>query len=447
MKQTTVPIKSPTKLSFLASYLIIAILVLLPFHTLLTTWAGSNFGHLDAFRIWKEILLVPLGIYMVFLVVTKPKLWRQWSGSWLVWTVLIYGLFFIGYAARVLIGHQVVTSAVIYSLFSNLRFLVFLLVVWAVTTVNNLVRRRWTAIVLAPAFVVVAFGILQRTILPADALQHVGYGPKTIPAIETVDNKLAYRRIQSSLRGANPLGAYLIVPFMTAGALVRKKPYLWIFLGACLATLFFTYSRSAELGLIAAVLFFGWHNLRDRRLRHVMVAVAMVAVLLLVGGIWTFRHNNIIQNTVFHVDETSKTTVTSNSQRSQAIRSGLHDVVHEPLGRGPGTAGPSSTRNNGQARLAENYYLQIGQEVGVIGLGLFLLINLLVVKALWARTDLLSRVLLASFAGITVVNCVSHAWADDTLGLLWWGLAGAAMSTPAILKRNHYEQKTNTKKI
>jgi hypothetical protein len=37
--------------------------------------------------------------------------------------------------------------------------------------------------------------------------------------------------------------------------------------------------------------------------------------------------------------------------------------------------------------------------------------------------------LLASLIGISFVNLLSHAWADDTLAYLWWGLAGIAIGT------------------
>jgi len=36
--------------------------------------------------------------------------------------------------------------------------------------------------------------------------------------------------------------------------------------------------------------------------------------------------------------------------------------------------------------------------------------------------------LLASLIGLIFVNLVSHAWADDTLAYVWWGLAGIALS-------------------
>jgi len=446
MKQSAAPTKTPSKSSFFVSYVIIAILVLVPFHALLSTWAGSNFGHLDIFRIWKELLLIPLGLYAMVMVAKKPQLLREWTHSWLIWLVLLYGLYFVGFGIKTLLGQKVTTIAVTYSLLTNLRFLWFMLVVWVVADSNALIRRQWAKIVLVPATLVVAFGLLQRFVLPDDVLRHAGYGPGTIPATATVDQKLDYRRIQSTLRGANPLGAYLIIPVMTAAAYVRQKAYLWIFITAALVVFFFTYSRSAVLGLLVALSFFAWHSLKNAQLRRVLLAGAVVAVLLFSSGVWLMRDNNTVQNTLFHSDETSQAGTSSNAQRLSALKQGIHDIENQPLGAGPGTAGPASERNNGQARIAENYFLQIGQEVGVIGLVLFVAINGLVAQQLWRRTDTLSRVLLASFVGLTIVNLMSHAWVDDTLCLLWWGLAGAALSAPDILKRKH-EQKAKTQKI
>ena len=80
-------------------------------------------------------------------------------------------------------------------------------------------------------------------------------------------------------------------------------------------------------------------------------------------------------------------------------------------------------------RIAENFYLQIGQEMGWLGLALLVAVQAWVFRSLWAvRRMMLPRILLASGIGLTIVNLFSHAWADDTLGLLWWGMAGIAIS-------------------
>ena len=102
-----------------------------------------------------------------------------------------------------------------------------------------------------------------------------------------------------------------------------------------------------------------------------------------------------------------------------------------------GSAGPASVYNSHKVRIAENYFVQIGQETGWLGFGLFIAINVLLGQALWRRrSDPLALGLFAALLGLSFINLLSHAWADDTLGLLWWGLAGVALA-PGILKRKH----------
>jgi len=121
---------------------------------------------------------------------------------------------------------------------------------------------------------------------------------------------------------------------------------------------------------------------------------------------------------------------TSDQGHLQALRAGLSDVAHHPIGFGPGTAGPASYYNTGHpTRIAENYFVQIGQETGWLGLVLFILINVGVGMLLYVRrADPLALSLFASLIGLTFINLFSHAWADDTLAYVWWGLAGVALA-------------------
>jgi hypothetical protein len=155
-------------------------------------------------------------------------------------------------------------------------------------------------------------------------------------------------------------------------------------------------------------------------------------MLIAVVG-YTLRDNDVFQNTILHTDENSLSAASSNQGHLSATRQGLGDIVRQPLGGGTGTAGPASAYNDSSPRIAENYYLQIGQEAGVLGLALFVAINVVLGRALWQRRrHLLPQILLASLIGISIVNLLSHAWTDDTLSYIWWGLAGAALSLPVV---------------
>jgi uncharacterized membrane protein YjjB (DUF3815 family) len=408
---------------------------------------GSNFDHFDLFRIWKEIviaLMVPFGVYLAF----RNTVYRQWLvQAWLARLILAYlGLTLVTglWAAST---HHVNREALLYSLFANLRYLGFFLLVVLVSSQTDWLKRYWKWLVLLPAAVVVIFGLIQRTLLPYDFLRHFGYGPDTIPAYQTVDNKLDYRRIQSTLRGANPLGAYLVLVIsLLIGQIKRVKNWYLAAVGLAVSTLFLSYSRSAYIGTFIAAVMVGYLATRSPHARRKMMIGSVIGVVIVILGIGLFRTNNLVENTLFHTDETSKSRTSSNADRAHALELGSRDVLRHPLGKGPGTAGLASVRNNHPARISENYFLQIGQEVGWLGLGLFIAINILVGQQLWQRRkDNLALALLASLIGLTFVNLLSHAWADDTLGLLWWGLAGIALS-PGILniKRKHHETTEKT---
>jgi hypothetical protein len=291
--------------------------------------------------------------------------------------------------------------------------------------------KNWTKLVLWPAIGVIVFGLAQKLFLPYDFLRHFGYEDATIPAYQTVDSNLEYRRIQSTLRGANPLGAYLSLIITSAVIVWRRNWFKFVFIAAALVALIFSYSRSAWLATLLVVSLVVYWSLNNKKRQRLSVAV-LAATALSLAGLYFLRNEQVAQTTIFHTSSES-VNESSNQARSEALRAGWNDLLNEPLGRGPGTAGPASFRNDDQPRIAENYFLQIGQEVGWLGLATFIAINALVAYKLSFRNDNLAKVLFASFFGITLVNLMLHAWTDDTLSLMWWGLAGVALA-PAILK-------------
>ena len=427
-------ITTVNKLARRLSWLIAAILVLLPFHAIFSTWAGSNFGHLDVWRVWKEILLLlALPFIAWYVMLSKPA--RTWlKRSPIVKLFAAYVLLHLLLGVWVLSQHKVNQTAFIYALIINLRFIGFFIFCAAVCIHSDFLLRHWRKILLVPAGVVVAFGLLQKFLLPYDFLRHFGYGPKTIPAYQTVDANLDYRRLQSTLRGANPLGAYLVLVVSAITLYVWKSRTYFLFIVGGLILLFFSYSRSAELGLVISLVFLAWASgfIFPKRW-WAMVGVGLV--IFIAGLAFFLRSNSGIQDTILHTSNSSTSLRSSNAERLRAMENGAQDILRQPFGTGPGTAGPASFRNNHPPRIAENYFLQVGQEVGVIGMALFIAINILVARGLWQkRSDQLAQLLLASLIGLTFVNLLSHAWTDDTISYIWWGLAGVAIAPRLLTK-------------
>lgn len=442
------------KIVAIATAVLAGIFVLLPFHALLTVWGASLVGHYTLLRLWKEILLLLLVPLALVVFVSVPRLRHRLEIGWLFWAIIFYAVLQVLLGLLALAKHQVNLTSLGDAWILDLRFpLIFLLAI-VFATQSEWLKIHWRQLLLWPATLVVLFGLLQIFVLPTDFLRHFGYGPQTIAPFETVDQKLSYVRVQSTLRGANPFGAYLVLVISTiVVALLRRRLVLkkrlggLVFLLASLGVLAATYSRSAYLGVIVSMLVLLWVFVHKTRMRRWLLSGLAIAVVIVVAGFAGLRHNQRFENTFFHTDQTSASLESSNESRASAMEQGVHDVLHEPFGRGPGTAGPASAHNVQPARIAENYYLQIGQEVGWIGLLLFIAINYMVVRRLWRRrNDPLARPLFISFLGITLINFLSHAWTDDTLSLLWWGFAGVALA-PAILEQIKVSDATKKPKV
>jgi hypothetical protein len=427
------PHTTTSKAVLLSDYLIAVILLLIPFHALITVFLASHFGHYEAFRLWKEgllFILTSLSLYTVFRSGRAGGFFRD--RLTVIW--VIYAAVCCLSGVWALHAGEVNSRAMLTGLISNLRFPLFFLVAYVTALHDTWLKQHWKWLLLAPAVLVAGFGLLQHFVLSPDVLRHVGYSAQTIPASQTVDLKPEYTRLQSTLRGPNPLGVYMVL--IITGVLLlavkdRKRRVLYGFTGLCSAVvLFFTYSRSALLATCIAAGLLLWLGVSRKWKSYLLIA----GVILLLGGggtIYALRNNDHIQNVVFHTDEHSRSPRSSNTDRASGLRAGLDDVLHEPLGRGVGTAGPASLHNDHSPRLAENYYLQIGQEAGVVGLGLFMAGNILVGWRLWLRrNDNLALILLVSLMAISFINLLSHAWADDTIAYLWWGLAGLALALP-----------------
>lgn len=421
---------------------IAALLLAAPLYTPLAVFLASHFQHFDLFKILKEMVLAALSVGVVALLITKPKLRALVFKNKLLLIMLAYALLTLFWAIFDLATDKVTPSAVIFGLIINLRFIIFFGVVYTVVVGAKRLTLPWQKLVFIPAVLVIGFGLLQQFVLPSNFLAHAGYNKvTTYEPFETVDNHPDIVRVQSSLRGPNPLGAFLLVVICLVAVLVlqakgRQQQMLLVLGIAALVVLFGTYSRSAWLGLAASAISLVV-LVAPAKLNSQKVWVGGIVVLLLAIATFLWLRNTYqFQNIIFHTSNKSPSSISSNEQRFNALESGTTYVLKHPVGSGVGSSGPASARNlKAPSRLSENYYLQIGEEVGWLGLGLFIAIQILVAVQLWARrADPLAMGLLISFIGLVFVNLVSHAWADDTLAYLWWGLAGLAIAQPAMSK-------------
>jgi hypothetical protein len=149
----------------------------------------------------------------------RKKIWSLW----LTKLIAAYFSLLLICALAALSQHAVSSKAMWYGLLVDTRFLVFFLAALVVSAKSDWLGQRWQKLLFGPAILVAAFAILQYLVLPYDFLKHFGYNQSTIFPYETINHNIHHIRVASMLRGANPLGAYLILPICALAVWVFKE--------------------------------------------------------------------------------------------------------------------------------------------------------------------------------------------------------------------------------
>lgn len=425
----------------------VSIFALIPLHAFLTVWLASSFGHYELIRLWKEILLLPLALIGLYVLFRDAKLRATLLNDKLFLLTLFFLVFTISAAAVTLFVTSIEVKAIGYSLIIFGRMCLFFLLCALLFSLNKV--KDLSLFLIIPLTVVILFGLLQLLISP-NFLQHFGYGSETLLPYQTVDNNQDFVRIQSTTRGPNPLGAYIVLALPISAILIfnKNRKLALIFTVLSMVILFFTYSRSAYIGMgivICTFLFLRFKKTINKK--NSFIVLGLLSVIF--GSIIIFRDNDFIQNVVFHSSEDSSSTSSSNERRLSAITSGVKDIIESPFGSGLGSAGPASVYSGRDARIAENFFIQIGQELGVVGLALSAYILFLLIRSLGktlGNTYIIA--ITASVIGVIVINLFSHAFADDTMAYIFTGITAYAVygigSNDSIYKRKRVgHEKTN----
>jgi len=423
-----------TRANKLANYITAIVLVLVPFQGFLTVWGSSLIGNYTALRLWDDVLLaILMGIACMWLA--RDADLRAWfMRSLLVQLIIAFAALTILTGCISYAKGEVTGKALAYGLLVDLRFFAWFLAVLLTAQRSSYLHRMWPRLLIIPAALVVIFGALQYTVLPHDFLAHFGYSTATIAPIETINHNSNYIRVQSTLRGANPLGAYVVIVMSALGALFlrgKRKIVCGVLALFALVALYASGSRSAWIGVVLALGIIGWLQVRSRQGRILYGSIALITVIVVTGVYLLLKNNVRLQNEILHTQKNSAVASTSDGAHANALKNGVTDVLRQPLGDGPGTAGPASEYNGTHApRIAEDYYVQVAQELGWLGLALFISILAIVAIELYEQVpkSRLALIAFASFFGIAFVCLLSHAWEDDTLAFVWWGIVGIALS-------------------
>ena len=394
-------------------------------------------------KAWKEILMLVAGGLAV-VVATRYKLWRQLLHDKLIWLCL--GFLVVHLVTMLIFWHG--AAATLAGLAIDLRFAAYFGLVYILVLANPDWRRRFMGVAAAGAVVVIGFGFLQL-FLPPDILGHIGYDKDTsISPYLTVDQNPDYIRINSTLRGPNPLGAYAVIVLAAIAASIllgrfdQDRRRTWLISAGLMATattvLWVSYSRSALVAGAVAVglvvlLSYGW------RLKR-WLWLGLVGLSIIVGGgLYIARESSFVSHVLLHDDPALVSSINSNQGHISSLLNGSKRLVDQPLGAGIGSTGSASLLTD-KPMIIENQYLFVAHEIGWLGLGLFMALFGLIMWRLWrSRDDWMSVALLASGVGLALIGLLLPVWVDDTVAIIWWGLAAAILGYNASPRKPEFD--------
>lgn len=393
---------------------------------------------------WKEILLI-IATVMAIVIVSKRHLWKEFSKDTLLRLIALYGALHLALLTVTYLGVNETAAG----LAIDLRYLLFFTLVYVLVKIAPGYRWYigWTCAI--GAFVVVTFAVLQL-FLPTDSLKYIGYNSHTIAPYMTVDDNADYVRLNSTLRGPNPLGAYAVIVLTIAVAFSlskikqlntpRIRYFVYWLAFASIVALWVSYSRSALVAGIGAATFVMVTKLAPRVSRRGWI-LSCVVLFAILGGLVVARDSAVVSTIILHDDPATGSKVSSNDNHITSLSQGVARVIAQPLGAGIGSTGSASLFGD-DGLIIENQYLFVAHESGWLGLGIFVAIFGLILQRLWQRKhDYMALGLFASGIGLAFVGLLLPVWVDDTVSLIWFGLAAVAI----IGKEVYGHAKTNKK--
>ena len=223
------------------------------------------------------------------------------------------------------------------------------------------------------------FRFVQSTILPQNFLENFGYAPYSgeytpgvaVASCQYLEHTQTVCRAVSTFGGPTRYGTYLLLilglllPLVIASEAIYSRKNRNLYPPRPYPSQYFPHLFAFNLD-------------RDfpRRFRNFFIAeartkcslrtiglgvIAIFTAILITGTALVF--SNIDLKTVL-------IRASSTSAHAQLFKEGTQKLIAQPLGYGLGTAGPASVHF--EKFLPENWYLQIGLEIGIAGLVIFL---------------------------------------------------------------------------
>ena len=462
---------------------ILILIGFLPFHAFLVTFftklvKGPGHPPWTMLAVWKEVLLAAIlciAIYEVYQLI-KDKDDKREALKFDQIDFLVIAFFIVAFLVALFAfrGTKATVFGIKYDLVPLAAFLLLRRVEWSEEFAGKALR-----VVLVVGVAVCVLGLVSFA-FPMKYLTALGYSGMhslylpgdSIAAFQQIGES-SIRRLQSTMSGPNQLGLWLLLPFAISllgflrcvhsddnwfFRLLRfaqnKRAALCMYGLSCAligVSIFFTFSRSAWIStaviIVAAILMrFSTETAQRYLVRLIAPFLFGFALLAIIAPHVIFRENST-------ADHLLKPLL------------GIHEMASAPFGKGLGAAGPASNRTSDacvyldvgsdvswaksrpdlcvivggvqvqpDGRLCncpfvtENWYIQVGVELGFLGFFLFLCITFFILQKLWRAEDDAHFAVMYAFLGVSIAGLFLHSWEDAAVAYTIWILLAQQMS-------------------
>lgn len=465
-------------------WLTLGLIVLLPFHAFMVTvltkmMVGPGHAPLSSLAMWKEGVL---GLVLLIAMMEVASQLLSFSASQrkidaldlLIIGLLLLGVFVSFFNSSFSIFNSQFIFGFRYDFVPLIAFFILRRVPWS----EEFLQRAMKGI-LGAGVLIAVYGIISF-FLPAAFFTLLGYSD--LHSLYVPDGALApfqqiggttLRRIQSVMSGPNQLGVWLLMPIAVvlgvtpSGDEGRLRFHgsspltmtLFVLL-VLVAALILTFSRAAWIGAAVIVGIAFMPVLRSLSRRTVIYLLSSAFCLLVLSLVLFPSILLRAASSRGHIENPLKA---------------IAMMVDHPFGLGLGTAGPASNRTSDACVLLEagsdaswaedrpnlcvfvdglqvqptdrvcscpflpeNWYLQIGVEMGWVGLCLYMVLVWMIVRRLWGlkiENEKLKNIFKNSilnsqfsiFLGVSIAALFLHAWEDSAVAYVVWALLAAIL--------------------
>ncbi len=418
------------------------LIVLLPFVTVISVFTSEKLW-IPGLSFLKELLLVIMGIVLVYNI-SKKKINFRWNTYdtlfALYWWILVLITLFTTRFHGIIYGGRYDFSF----------FIAFLLLIHGYPLLQKPISYYLRIFLISSGIALVA-GMSLKWPFSEDWLLYLGFSGNpsnwqfggSIPIFHGVDGANV-RRLQGIFDGPNTMWAYLLIYMGILTYYFRMKKNWYFVLGIVLSVgvmaIYYTYSRSALLGLVAwvgIIILFSLGNLWKK------YKIQMLSFFVLLGLLWASITYIFSDNMRAIFDREGST-----KGHSERMLVGYNRFLDHPFWQGLGSAGPAyryvmnlentkreDIENLDRFYIPESWYIQQFIEWGFIIGFLFLIF---VGYILW-NTIKISPILGWTFLSVLVMNFFLHTFESSLVSLSLFLLLGLFIGSS--LKQKHVLKK------